>query len=88
MMFSGVAGCRRASSCLGHKLRGVEGTYNTHDYLNERRAALESWTALLLDIESGAQKVTPIRRRRRKSMSRDKVASVGSARPRAAQLWR
>lgn len=52
-----------AERCLGHKLRGVEGTYNTHDYLNERRAALESWTALLLDIESGAQKVTPIRRK-------------------------
>ena len=45
-------------SCLGHKLRGVEGTYNTHDYLNERRAALEAWTALLLDIESGAQTVS------------------------------
>jgi integrase len=52
-----------AERCLGHKLRGVEGTYNTHDYLNERRAALETWTALLLDIESGAQKVTPIRRK-------------------------
>ena len=26
-----------AERCLGHKLRGVEGTYNTHDYLNERR---------------------------------------------------
>jgi hypothetical protein len=42
---------------------GVEGTYNTHDYLNERRAALETWTAPLLDIESGAQKITPIRRK-------------------------
>ncbi len=52
-----------AERCLGHKLRGVEGTYNTHDYLNERRAALEAWTALLLDVESGAQKVTPIRRK-------------------------
>jgi integrase len=52
-----------AERCLGHKLRGVEGTYNTHDYLNERRAALETWTALLLDIEGGTQKVTPIRRK-------------------------
>jgi hypothetical protein len=32
-------------------LRGVEGTYNTHDCLSERRAALESWTILLLEIE-------------------------------------
>ena len=57
-------GVRRevAERCLGHKLRGVEGTYNTHDYLNERRAALETWTALLLDIERGEKKVTPMRR--------------------------
>lgn len=57
-------GVRRevAERCLGHKLRGVEGTYNTHDYLNERRAALETWTAVLLDIERGGQKVTPLRR--------------------------
>jgi hypothetical protein len=48
--------------CLGHKLRGVEGTYNTHDYLSERRAALELWTAGLVDIERGESKVTPIRR--------------------------
>jgi integrase len=52
-----------AERCLGHKLRGVEGTYNTHDYLNERRAALETWTAVLLDMESGVRKVTPIRRK-------------------------
>jgi hypothetical protein len=44
-----------AERCPGHKLRGVEGTYNTHDYFNERRAALETWTAVLLDIESGAR---------------------------------
>jgi len=51
-----------AERCLGHKLSGVEGTYNTHDYLSERRAALESWTAVLLEIERGESKVTPIRR--------------------------
>jgi integrase len=51
-----------AERCLGHKLRGVEGTYNTHDYLTERRAALETWTALLLEIERGERKVLPMRR--------------------------
>jgi hypothetical protein len=51
-----------AERCLGHRLRGVEGIYNTHDYLQERRAALESWTTLLLDIGSGLRKVTPIRK--------------------------
>ena len=39
-----------AERCLGHKLRGVEGTYNRHDYFNERRAALQTWTALLLAL--------------------------------------
>jgi len=47
---------------LRPRLRGVEGTYNTHDYLTERRAALEKWTAVLLEIERGEQQVTPIRR--------------------------
>ena len=51
-----------AERCLGHRLRGVEGIYNSHDYLPERRAALETWTALLLDIETGLRKVTPIRK--------------------------
>jgi integrase len=29
-----------AERCLGHKLRGVEGTYDRHDYFRERRAEL------------------------------------------------
>ncbi len=29
-----------AERCLGHKLRGVAGIYNTHDYFDERRKAL------------------------------------------------
>jgi integrase len=59
-------GVRRevAERCLGHKLRGVEGTYDRHDYLRERRAALESWTALLQSIERGECKVAPLRPRR------------------------
>jgi integrase len=58
-------GVRRevAERCLGHRLNGVEGTYDRHDYLDERRAALESWTALLIEAERGERKVTPIRRK-------------------------
>lgn len=58
-------GVRRevAERCLGHKIRGVEGTYDRHDYLSERREALDQWTALLLDAERGERKVTPIRRK-------------------------
>jgi integrase len=59
-------GVRRevAERCLGHRLRGVEGTYNIHEYFDERREALSQWTALLLDAERGERKVTPIRRRK------------------------
>ena len=59
-------GVRRevAERCLGHKLRGVEGTYDRHDYFKERRVALESWAALLLSIERGERKVAPLRPRR------------------------
>ncbi len=53
-----------AERCLNHRLRGVEGIYNTHDYFEERRKALGAWTNLLLDIESGVTKVTPIHRER------------------------
>jgi integrase len=55
-------GIRRevAERCLGHRLRGVEGTYDRHDYFKERRAALLQWTALLLESERGDRKVTAI----------------------------
>jgi hypothetical protein len=52
-----------AERCLGHKLRGVEGTYDRHDYFKDRRAALETWTAHLARIERGERKVEPLRRR-------------------------
>lgn len=50
-----------AERCLGHKLRGVEGTYNRHDYFEERRTALEQWTRLIAQAELGGRKVVPIR---------------------------
>ncbi len=65
-------GVRRevAERCLGHTLRGVEGTYDRHDYFMERRSALERWTGLLRNAERGHSKVTEIltaRRTRRTS---------------------
>jgi integrase len=53
-----------AERCLNHKLSGIQGVYNRHDYFAERRAALETWTALLLEIERGERKVAPLRLRR------------------------
>jgi len=55
-------GVRRevAERCLGHKLRGVEATYNRHDYFKERRLALAQWVQLLLDAERGVSNVVAI----------------------------
>ncbi len=52
-----------AERCLNHKLPRIQRLYGTHDYFTEHRAVLESWTALLLEIERGERKVTSIRRR-------------------------
>jgi hypothetical protein len=56
-----------AERCLNHKLPGLQGVYDTHDYFAERKGALETWTALLLEIERGERKVTPMRSRRSNS---------------------
>lgn len=52
-----------AERCLNHKIRGIEGVYNRHDYFEERKAALDTWAAFLLQLEQGnADKVVPLRR--------------------------
>lgn len=43
-----------AERCLNHSLRGVEGIYNRHDYLAERRSALTKYADLLASLEAGA----------------------------------
>ncbi|HDS3051614.1 TPA: tyrosine-type recombinase/integrase [Morganella morganii subsp. morganii] len=42
-----------AERCLNHRIKGVEGIYNRHDYFDERRAALAQWCALLVSLEKG-----------------------------------
>lgn len=51
-----------AELCLNHKPKGVEAVYNKHIYFAERRAALQSWADVLVQIEVGQSKVVPIRR--------------------------
>lgn len=41
-----------AERCLNHKLQGVEGVCNRHDYFEERRRALQAWGQLLLKLEA------------------------------------
>ncbi|EPK3133337.1 tyrosine-type recombinase/integrase [Morganella morganii] len=42
-----------AERCLNHRIKGVEGIYNRHDYFDERRVALAQWCALLVSLEKG-----------------------------------
>lgn len=42
-----------AERALNHKLRGVEGVYNVHDYFKERKHALSMWANLLVSLEKG-----------------------------------
>lgn len=52
-----------AERCLNHKIKGVEGIYNRHDYLPERRDALNKWAALLEACERGEESnLVPFRR--------------------------
>lgn len=54
-----------AERCLNHKLKGVEGIYNRHDYFEERKEALETWARLLVQLEEGdAGKVVPIKQKK------------------------
>ena len=52
-----------AERCLNHKIKGVEGIYNRHDYFEERSAALNLWASFLEKLESGeAWNVVPMKR--------------------------
>lgn len=54
-----------AERCLNHKLKGVEGIYNRHDYFEERKDALETWARLLVNLEEGdTGKVVPIKQKK------------------------
>ena len=53
-----------AERVLNHKLRGVQGVYDRHDYFEERKAALNAWADLLERFDRGElDKVVPIRRK-------------------------
>ena len=42
-----------AERCLNHSLGGLVGIYDQHDYMTERRSALELWTEFIRACESG-----------------------------------
>jgi integrase len=41
-----------AERCLNHKVGGVEGVYDRHDYFDERREALTKWAAVVAECEA------------------------------------
>lgn len=48
--------------CLNHKIKGVEGVYDGYDYFDERKAALNALSDLLVQLDNGAMdKVIPIK---------------------------
>lgn len=52
-----------AERCLNHKIKGIEGIYNRHDYFDERKAALQKLANFLEACETGkAWNVTPIKK--------------------------
>ncbi len=42
-----------AEKCIGHKFKGVVGTYDAHPYFEERREVLQTWTTILTDAVEG-----------------------------------
>ena len=52
-----------AERSLNHKIKGVEGIYNRHDYFEERGKALALWVSFLEGCEKGNDwNVTPLKR--------------------------
>lgn len=52
-----------AERCLNHTLGGLVARYDKHDYLDERRNALELWASFLETVEQGRPwNVTPIKK--------------------------
>jgi integrase len=52
---------RHAEQCLGHVIRGVEGTYNRHRYLEEMRRAYEALAAQIERIVNPQDNVRQLR---------------------------
>ena len=52
-----------AERCLNHKLKGVEGIYNKHDYLKERREALIKLADVLTPAINNIPNISPFKKK-------------------------
>lgn len=50
-----------AERCLNHRLPGINDTYDTHDYMDDRRDALELWAAKLEKLIAETNSISSIR---------------------------
>ena len=50
-----------AERCLGHVMAGVRGTYDRHEYLEEKRRAFEALAAQIERIVNPQENVVPLR---------------------------
>jgi integrase len=53
-----------AERCLGHVMGGIRGTYDRHEYINEKRHAFEALASLIEGIVHPKANVTPLRDKR------------------------
>jgi integrase len=68
MSRAGVAS-DHAERCLGHVLPGIRGTYDRHEYLNEKRYAFEALAALIDRIVNPADNIVALSESRAKATS-------------------
>jgi integrase len=52
-----------AERCLNHAVQGMEAVYNQHDFLEERREALERWAVHVEQVVHGPPPKAPVRLR-------------------------
>jgi len=67
-------GTARRGSVPEPQPRGVEAVYKKHNFFTERRAALQSWADLPVQIEAGKSNAVPIRNHRSTANSPHQVA--------------
>lgn len=65
--------------CLGHSLGKIAGTYDVHGYLEEKRAALNSWALHLEALAAAPVPETPTKKGKRKLTAPTLAKSSGSA---------
>lgn len=49
-----------AERCLNHALPEIEAVYNTHDYLDERREAMQRWGAHVAGLVAASSNIVPM----------------------------